>query len=321
MVIKMIYVLYGEETFLLEQKLKDIKKEYGISEENMNLAVYDSAATELKEVIEDCNMPPFLSDYKMVLLKNPYFLTTQKGPASLHQDGTLLEKYLKAPMESTIFVIYHNVKNFDERKKLVKLLKKETTFMLMDKIGHHQLKSSVRNAVKRRKAVIDDEALEFMLSRLPNDLMMISSEVEKLCLYSQHITLEDVRAVVSKPLEENAFELVSAIMKKDQQKAVQIYKDLMVNNEEPVKLIVLIANQMRLLMQVKTLDRKGYNDQEIAKILGINPFRLRYIRADASQYDIQDLMHRLNDLALLDTDIKKGMVDKRLGLELFLMKV
>ena len=133
--------------------------------------------------------------------------------------------------------------------------------------------------------------------------------------------MEDVRAVVSKPLEENAFELVSAIMKKDQQKAVHIYKDLMVNNEEPVKLIVLIANQMRLLMQVKTLDRKGYNDQEIAKILGINPFRLRYIRADASQYDIQDLMSKLNDLALLDTNIKKGMVDKKLGLELFLMKV
>lgn len=160
-----------------------------------------------------------------------------------------------------------------------------------------------------------------MLSRLPNDLMMISNEVEKLCLYSEHITLEDVRAVVSKPLEENAFELVSAIMKKDQQDAVHIYKDLMVNNEEPVKLIVLIANQMRLLMQVKTLDRKGYNDQEIAKILGINPFRLRYIRADASLYDIQDLMSKLNDLALLDTNIKKGMVDKRLGLELFLMKV
>lgn len=317
----MIYVLYGEETFLLEQKLKDIKTEYGISEENMNLAIYDAAATELKEVIEDCNMPPFLTDYKMVLLKNPYFLTTQKGPASLNQDGTLLEKYLKSPMESTIFVIYHNVKNFDERKKLVKLLKKETTFILMDRIGHHQLKSSVRNAVKRRHAVIEDDALELMLSRLPNDLMMISNEVDKLTLYAEHITIEDVRAVVTKPLEENAFELVSAIMKKDQQKAVNIYKDLMVKNEEPVKLIVLIANQMRLLMQVKTLDRKGYNDQEIAKILGVNPFRLRYIRADANQYDIQALMGKLNDLALLDTNIKKGMVDKGLGLELFLMKV
>ena len=41
MVMKMIYVLYGNETFLLEQKLKDLKEKYNISEEMMNLVVYD----------------------------------------------------------------------------------------------------------------------------------------------------------------------------------------------------------------------------------------------------------------------------------------
>ena len=131
----MIYVLYGEETFLLEQKLKDIQKEYDISKENMNLAVYDGNESLLKDIIEDCNTPPFLTDYKMVLLKNPVFLTTQKKSDS-NNDTSLLEKYIKKPLNSTILVIYHNVKNFDERKKIVKLLKKETTYLLLDKVGH-----------------------------------------------------------------------------------------------------------------------------------------------------------------------------------------
>ena len=39
---------------------------------------------------------------------------------------------------------------------------------------------------------------------------------------------------------------------------MSIYKDLMTINEEPVKLIVLVANSMRLIYQVKLLDRKGY---------------------------------------------------------------
>ena len=318
---KMIYVLYGEESFLLGQKLKDIKKEYSISEEMMNLSTYDALNTSLKEMIEDCNTPSFLSEYKMVVIKNPYFLTTQKVSAHLDKDTTLLENYVASPNPSTILVIYHDVKNFDERKKVVKLLKKETTFVIMEKATHLQLKSSVRAAIKKRGAMIDDPALEFMLGRLPNDLLIISNEVEKLCLYSSNITIEDINQIVTKPLEENAFELVGAIMKKNQQKAIEIYKDLMVNNEEPIKLIVLIAGQLRLLMQVKSLDRKGYNDQEIGKLLGVNPFRLKYIRPDASKYDIHDLASRLNDLAMLDSQIKKGEVSKNMGLELFLMNI
>ena len=44
----------------------------------MNLVVYDDPLVQIKDVIEDCNTPPFLSEYKMVVLKNPIFLTTQK---------------------------------------------------------------------------------------------------------------------------------------------------------------------------------------------------------------------------------------------------
>lgn len=317
----MIYVLYGDETFLLEQKLKDLKKKYDISEEMMNLSVYDDANVLIKDVIEDCNMPPFLSEYKMVLLKNPIFLTTQKIAEKNKQDLTVLEDYISHPFEQTIFVIFSDVKNFDERKKIVKRLRKETTFISLDEVSYHQLAASSRNAVKKRNCTIDDDALDLLLSRVNNKLMIVSNEIEKLTLYTSHITYQDVDVLVSKPIEENAFELVSAIMKKNQKRAISIYKDLMIQNEEPVKLIVMIANQMRLLYQVKLLDRKGYNDQEIGKILSINPYRIKYIRQDAKVFDSNDLLEKLNDLACLDKNIKQGLVDKKLGLELFLMKV
>ena len=74
----------------------------------------------------------------------------------------------------------------------------------------------------------------------------------KLCLYSKHIThmiLFD--ELVSKPLDENVFALTSAILQKDRRKMFSIYHDLMILNEEPIKLIVLIAGQMRLIYQVK----------------------------------------------------------------------
>ena len=188
-------------------------------------------------------------------------------------------------------------------------------------MSEQQLTGTIRQAIKKRKCLIEDDAMELLLSRVEHQLIKAMNEVEKLTLYTSHIKIEDVKMLVSKPIEENAFELVSAIMKKKQTLAIQIYKDLMIKNEEPVKLIVMIANQMRLLYQVKVLDRKGYNDQEIAKILAINPYRIKYLRQDARYFELDDLLAKLNDLACLDKNIKQGLVEKRLGLELFLMKV
>ncbi len=127
--------------------------------------------------------------------------------------------------------------------------------------------------------------------------------------------------MVAKQVEENVFELTKAILNKETGKSIQIYKDLMMNNEEPIKLIVLIANSLRLLYQVKLLDRKGYNDQEIAKMLSLNPYRLKYVRQDGKDYDIQELLQKLDELSQLDVNIKTGKIDRFRGLELFLIRI
>ena len=149
----------------------------------------------------------------------------------------------------------------------------------------------------------------------------ISSEVEKLCLYTKHINLKSVEELVSRPLDENVFDLTTAILSKDKQKMMSIYKDLMTLNEEPVKLIVLVANSMRLIYQVKLLDRKGYTDQEIAKMLSVNPFRLKYVRKEGKFFELDELLSSLNQLSKLDVKIKTGKIDKKLGLELFMLRI
>ena len=318
----MIYVLYGDEEFLLEKKLNELKEKYNISMENMNLNVYDALETPIQEIIDDCNMPSFFSEYKMVLVKNPYFCTTQKVKAELSgQSLKPLEDYLTHPYEQCILIIYHTIKNFDERKSIVKKLKKYATFVLFEKLVPLSFKATIRASITARNCEIEEKELEYLLALLPDDLMNASNEVEKLCLYTNKITKEDIDLIITKPREQNAFELVNAILSKNQAKAISIYKDLMVFNEEPIKLIVMIAGQFRLLYQVKLLSNKGYNDQEIGKILSINPYRIKYLRKDMARYGLKDLSYYLDELSQLDLSIKKGELDKYMALELFLMKV
>lgn len=314
-------VIYGEEKMLMEQKLAALKKQYHIQEEDMNMMTYWCQETSISEMIEDALTPPFFTEYKMIIMKNPLFLTTQKQKDVSEEDIQMLMDYLSKDNPTTIFVIYHDQKNFDERKKIVKKLRKDLRFIEVGKLDTHQLFKTTHQAIKKRGCEIDDDALELLLSRMPNDLLEISQEVNKLCLYSQHITRETIDVMVAKQVEENVFELTKAILNKEMGKSIQIYKDLMMNNEEPIKLIVLIANSLRLLYQVKLLDRKGYNDQEIAKMLSLNPYRLKYVRQDGKDYDIQELLQKLDELSQLDVNIKTGKIDRFRGLELFLIRI
>jgi DNA polymerase-3 subunit delta len=316
----MITVIYGEERILMLQKLDALKKEYNCNEENMNFSIYWADEDGMESVYEDLITPPFFTEKKMVVLKNPYFLTTKKEKKE-NTDIAVFTKCLQMKNEDVIFIIYHDVHNFDERKKVVKELRKSTAFFEIEKMNHYKVSDAIRKAIKSRGSNIGEDALHLLLSRVGTNLSDAVMEVDKLCLYTQHIQVQDVNALVNKPLEENVFELTSAILNKEHAKLFSIYQDLMTLNEEPIKLIVLLANQMRLLYQVKILDRKGYTDKEIAKMLAINPFRLRYIRQEGKGFDTYALLESLHTLSDLDISIKTGKIDKKQGLELFLIHI
>ncbi|WP_296880131.1 DNA polymerase III subunit delta [Thomasclavelia sp.] len=315
----MLYFIYGTERFLMEQKLNALKKEFDCSDELMNLSQYRGDEDRIKDVFEDLITPPFFTENKMIVLKNPLFLTTRK----IKKDDEQLQYFEKclADNNEVRLVIYLDGDDLDKRKKIVKQLLSSAQVFKFDKVNHYRLSDSTRQAVKRRQATIDDDALELLLSRSDESLQKVANEVEKLCLYSKHITYDIVDQMVNKPLDENIFDLTSAILQKDRRKIFMIYHDLMILNEEPVKLIIMIANSMRLIYQVKLLDRKGYNDKEIAKMLGVNPYRLKYIRQEGQDYDLNELLQCIDQLSKLDVAIKTGKMDKKTGLELFLIKI
>lgn len=316
----MIHLIYGDELLLMEQKLTKMKKEYNCNDENMNYSSYDLTNDTIENVYEDVITLPFFTNNKMIVVKNAIFLTTKKVKKDEHT-LQLFEKCLDDIADNIHLVIFICAEKLDERKVIVKKLRKVANVYAINKLNYYKVSDSARQSIKRREAIIDDDALELLLSRTGTNLIDVASEVEKLCLYTKHITYKDVDVLVNKPVDENVFDLTSAILNRHHDKIFNIYKDLMLMNEEPVKLIILIANSMRLIYQVKLLDRKGYTDQEIAKMLGVNPFRLKYVRQEGGSFQIDELLRYLNKLSLLDVKIKTGQVDKKIGLELFMLGI
>lgn len=316
----MLFIITGQERLLMDQKLAALKKQYPLTIEELNDIRLDCREVSCQELVQEVTSIPFFSDYRRVVLTHPYFLTTEKGRNEKEEDIEQLVTALAKTDESMVAIIFWEGK-LDERKKSVKKLRKIAQSFDFPHPDAHRLRASSRQAFKKRGVEIEDDALTLLLQRAGDSLLHIQNETEKLCLYTDHITKDDVLRLVSKPLEENAFELTNALLKRDLAQVLAIYHDLMQKNEEPVRLIAMMASSLRTLYQVKLLDRKGYNDQEISRYLDINPYRLRYIRMDSPHFELDDLLRLMARLSELDTQIKRGLVDKNQGLELFFLNL
>ena len=149
----MLYVLYGTERLLMDQRLDKLKKDHHCNQERMNYTVYDVSKEGMKVVLEDVMTPPFLSDEKMVVIKKADFLTTKKIKKDNHDIDYFMQclPYLDKTVH---LVIFNDEKNFDERKKVVKMLRKEAQFYEINPLNYYKVSDTARQAVKKRNCTI-----------------------------------------------------------------------------------------------------------------------------------------------------------------------
>ena len=164
----------------------------------------------------------------------------------------------------------------------------------------------------------DADAFQLFLNRCTN-VSTLEREITKLSLYGQHLDYESVDQLVSRPLEDNVFDLSNAILKKDKQKTMKLYDDLKKIKTEPIQLIALLAKQFRFLLQVKILKNEKYSNEQIANELNAHPYRVKIALDNCRQFSLKEIKTKLLKLADLDLSIKKGLKDRYIDFEIFLM--
>ena len=117
------------------------------------------------------------------------------------------------------------------------------------------------------------------------------------------------------------FKFVDDIINKNKKEAIKTYKELLKLNEEPIKIIALLASKFRLMYQANKLAKKGYTEESISEILKVHKYPVHLAILSGYKYSSEILLKYLNDLADLDIGIKTGEKDKELALELFILSL
>lgn len=320
-----IYLLYGTEEFLINET-KQLLLNHILDEEekDFNFSAYDLEETPIDVALEDAETFPFLGEKKVVFLHNPVFLTAEKTKEKVVHDLTKLEAYLKEPAPYTVMVISAPYEKLDERKKITKELKRNAELVEAKKLNEHELKNWIKDRAAGNGIEIEAAAIDQLLALVGTNMFMITTEVDKLALYAaehNRIDVDLVEKLVARSLEQNIFTLIEKVVQRRLDEALRIYYDLLKQNEEPIKILALLAGQFRLIYQVKELSRRGYGQQQIAGYLKTHPFRVKLASGQANKFTDEELAQLMELLAEADYQMKTGGMNKSLLIEMLLFRL
>lgn len=309
----MIHLLYGEEAFLLHEKRQELLQ--GV--DPFSISIQDMRETTLQTAIEDARTMDLFGECKTVIIRDCYFLTGELPRTKIEHDVNVLLNYLSSPNPATNLILIVQSAKLDKRKKVVKELLKVAKTYEAKSIAYVQ--NWIIERFQQKGKTITKSAADVIAQQLGNDLFLLNSEVEKLDVrYAEEDTIDEgmLIDILSRTLESDVFKLIDRIIRK-QPSALDILEDLYRLGEDPIKIVLLIARQFRIIHQVKAIQEIG---QVPSATIKMHPYALRIAEEQAEYYAIEEVQERLQTLADLDVSMKRGEVDKFIALDTMILK-
>lgn len=316
----LIYLFTGTSEIFIKNRMNRIIQSF--SKYEYTIIKYDMETTSLSTVLSDAITVPFLEELKIIILKNPKFLT--KSATSTKDEIKAMLKYLKNPCDSTLLIIDATNTVINQSNEIYKMLKNVARIIDYPDPEEIELKGWIVRSFDANGIDIKDDALTLLLEYIGDDQARLSQEIDKLSSYvgkGGTIRKEDIKLLVPKNINNEIYLLIKAIINHDLALTNQIYDNLITHTKDSLTIFSLISNKFKELLSTYRLLKYGYSQSDIAKFYNVSTGKAYYIVQEARAFKLSDLEFYIDKLAELDYQIKSAKLDKTIGLELLLLKL
>ena len=226
---KALYLLYGEEQYLIETNLKRIKTLFGECIQGINYISIDDQ--NVSEIISDIETPSFGYPKKLIIAKNTglFKKDAKKATTDIAKIKEKLTSYIKENIkiidESVVIVFIED--DVDARSALYKEIEKDGIVCKFDFQKPFQLEQRIKSICNAYKVNIDNQTAQYFIECCGTSMQELINEIRKLIEYAGEngtIKKEDIDSLSVKKLESVIFDLTDDLGKKDIAKALQVLK-------------------------------------------------------------------------------------------------
>ena len=293
-----VYVLVGTERLLIERVVDAVRKVVdSMGVPGFNVEVFDGKGLDAARVISAARTIPMMADTRLVLLRHVDAMTPT--------EQTNLAEYLDDPSDSTCFLA--TATKLDGRAKLAKAAKKKGYLIQAKPLRGRELREFIRAEATAREHTIAPQAIEALLDAVGDDLAAIDDAMERLSLFvgaGQRIDAEAVMMCVTRIRVESIWSLVDAIGLKDRRKGISAAQSLLDDREPPLRLLAMVARQLRIVARMREALSEGLRPQEAAKRAGAPPFKAGDLTESARRFTADSLGRAFTLIAETDRALK-----------------
>lgn len=214
-------VFLGFESFLVEEELARLKASFE-GDVSMNWTVFNAEDDPaMDEIISLCNTLPFLSERRVVILRNGQKLSARQMEQVL--------SYLEDSCEATVFILVFDVdKGERDLQKLLRKFEGKADIIRFEPIRNRGERIRwIMERVRFRGKALDKDAAVLLADMTGDSMWYLDSEIAKLCLYAGHsptISIGDVHEVVMQTAEPAVFAFLDALFDRKKEALSRLYE-------------------------------------------------------------------------------------------------
>lgn len=322
-----VKLLYGEEIYLLESKLKRIKKDFGELVKGINFIQIDD--TNAQELIDDIETPAFGYEKKLIIARNTGLFKKEKKTAKGQELVTnklvnKIAKYIDENidiMNDVVELIF--VEEEAEKNALYKAIEKNGEVIEFPLLKLPELIQNIQKICAAYKVKIDNTTAKYFIESCGTNMQYLINEIRKLIEYVGQdgvILKREIDLLAIKQIDSVIFDLTDNLGKKDIRKAMEVLNNLIYEKEPIQKILITLYNHFKKLYIVKIAEE---NRKDLALAMKLKPnqlFLTTKYKMQAKYFSKQDIENIMNEFIDLDANYKVGLIDINIGLEAMLCR-
>ncbi len=305
-----IYILTGEEPYYIDRLIDELERTVVKEEEDkeFNFTTIYGQDADMATVIATCQQFPFMSDKRIVLLKEAQSIPRAK--AVLDE----LAPYVMNPNPHCVLVISFKGDNLNATSALLKAAAKAENCVVYknSKLKEYEIGTPIMEYCREKKIGISEEAVQLLAEYIGPNLLALFGAIDKLILAGAgkagRITPEMITGNLKQSKEFTNFNLQDALALKDYNKCQRIitsFRNDPRNNPVTVTIGMLFAFYSKLLMLQMS---KETTESGLMSVIGAkSSYAFRIYKEAMRRYSIANTVNAIH--LLRELDVKSKGVD------------